>query len=57
MDNTNPALDPYEALLYHLEQVKRIIDDTNAVFSSKDLTAIRRSISAIENKVVKNEEE
>lgn len=56
VDNTEKPMDPHEALLYHLEHVKRIVEDAETVFTSKDLASIRRSITAIENKVIKNEE-
>ena len=57
VDNTQPAIDPHEAILYHLEQVKQIIRDSDTIFSSRDLKAIKRSITAIENKVNTDDEQ
>lgn len=56
VDNTQGPTDPRLAVLYHLEKVKQIIQDSD-VFTKGDLTAIKRSIAAIETKVSKDEEE
>ena len=56
VDNTQPVQTPHEAISFHLEQVKQIIKEDETIFSSRDLKAIRRSITAIENKVNPDED-
>lgn len=56
VDNTQGPTDPRQLVLYHLEKVKRIIQDSD-VFTKGDLSAIKRSITSIENKVSKDDEE
>jgi len=51
VDNTKDPADPLQSILWHLEKIKRIIQDTDGLFTKGVLTAIKRSITAIENKV------
>lgn len=55
VDNTPEETDPYKAILYHLDKL-RIIIKGHELFKKKDLTAIKRSITSIENKVKENDE-
>ena len=57
-DNTQPdsPQDPNEALLMHLEAIKRIVQDADVMFEPKDLASIKRSIAAIEKRIVPEEE-
>lgn len=55
VDNTAGPSDPHEAALFHLEQFKRIMQDTGIEIESKDLAAIKRSITLIEKRLNSDE--